>query len=430
MLTDSPWLNFEKTTWLKAPSELHCEVAIVGGGISGVATLYYILTMTDKNVVLLEKNRVASGATGHNAGLAVVHIEKPASELVELLGKEATQTFFNELNEAWDDLHAIHEEIGLQDNLLSFPSVANGFNSLDQFLDLMKDFLIRSEYIQIQWRFLVAEGLREEIPEEFAAAVELVPQEDILDLLHSNDSSYIAAAQPRSPFKGKRMNSAKFCYKVLDYLKGRYPHRLFVYEQCDISRVDLFQDHVALQHAQGTVNAEEVVLCTNGYKNFTIWDRIHEKPYTKLHDNISPRIGYLAAFPGDAQESYAVGFLNQQGPYQDVPFWYFSYAPHPNDNPDHACVIGGPEFDLTQWKVSKGAESLDLVKQFLKSTLNDAPDTFPYFWSGWMGYSSDGMRWVGPDTQYPHLWYNLACNGIGIVPAIAGAKKIASTMKK
>lgn len=426
MFTDSPWLDFEKTSWPSLQTELHCEVAIVGGGISGVATLYYLLTTTEKNVVLLEKNRVASGATGHNAGLAVVHIEKPASELEQTLGKEATQAFYNELNEAWDDLHAIHEEIGLQDNLLSFPSVANGFNSLDQFLATMKDFLIRSEYLQIKWRYLVAEDLKEKIPAEFASMIEFVPQETILSILYTNDTSYIAAAQPLPSFKGKRMNSAKFCYRVLDYLQQKYPHRLFVYEQTDISKIELFQDHVALEHAKGTVTAQEVILCTNGYKNFVIWDQIHDKPFTKLHENIAPRIGYLAAFPGELEESYAVGLLNQQGPYQDVPFWYFSYAPHPNNNPNHACVIGGPEFDLAEWEESKGAESLDLVRQFLKSTFKDAPDTFPYFWSGWMGYSSDGMRWVGPDAEYPHLWYNLACNGIGIVPAIAGAKKIAS----
>lgn len=350
MFTASPWLNFEKTSWPSSPSELHCEVAIVGGGISGVATLYYLLTMTEKSVVLLEKNRVASGATGHNAGLAVIHIEKAASELEQTLGKEATRIFYNELNEAWDDLHAIHEEIGLQDNLLSFPKVANGFTSLDQFLATMKDFLIRSEYLQIKWRYLVAEDLKEKIPEEFAPLIEFVPQETILSLLYTNDRSYIAAAQPLPSFKGKRMNSAKFCYRVLDYLQQKYPHRLFVYEQTDISKIDLFSDHVVLKHANGIVTSQDVVLCTNGYKNFTIWDQINDKPFTKLHENITPRIGYLAAFPSNEQESYAVGWLNQQGPYQDVPFWYFSYAPHPNNDPDHACVIGGPEFDLADWE--------------------------------------------------------------------------------
>ena len=69
-----------------------------------------------------------------------------------------------------------------------------------------------------------------------------------------------------------------------------------------------------------------------------------------------------------------------------------------------------------------------MIHYFLKTTFKDAPQTFPFYWHGWMGYTSNGLRWVGPDADYPHLWYNLACNGIGIVPAIGGAKRIATLM--
>jgi len=48
-----------------------------------------------------------------------------------------------------------------------------------------------------------------------------------------------------------------------------------------------------------------------------------------------------------------------------------------------------------------------------------------YFWGGIMGYTANGLRWVGKDPDHSHLWYNLGCNGIGIVPAVAGAEKIA-----
>ena len=77
-----------------------------------------------------------------------------------------------------------------------------------------------------------------------------------------------------------------------------------------------------------------------------------------------------------------------------------------NHNPDHSCVIGGPEFDLDdsyspEWVEAKGKESLDLIKHFLKTTFKDAPDTFPFFWHGWMGYTTDGLRWVGPDADSP-----------------------------
>lgn len=433
MLNHSPWLSFDRAAWPSLKTDLNCEVAIVGAGISGVATLYYLLTSTQKNVVLIEKDRVASGATGHNAGLAIVYIEKPASELVSMIGKEAFQAIYNELDEAWDALHAIHDEIGLKDNLLSFPHVVNGFNSLPQFVSFLKEILIRNDYNQTQWRYLVSESLKNDIPEDLSTIVEFVPHQTILITLKTIDASYIAAALRTSPFKGKRMNSAKFCYKVLDYLQEKFANRFSVYEHTDITRIVLYKNHSVLEHAHGNVTSQEVILCTNAYKHFSIWDQINEKPVTKLQDSITPRIGYLAAFPNTSPERYALGFLNQQGAYKTVPFWYFSHAPHANHNRNHSCVLGGPEFDLDdsyspEWVEAKGALSFDLIKHFVKTTFKEVPDTFPFFWYGWMGYTSDGLRWIGPDSDYPHLWYNLACNGIGIVPAIAGAKRIATLM--
>jgi glycine/D-amino acid oxidase-like deaminating enzyme len=154
-----------------------------------------------------------------------------------------------------------------------------------------------------------------------------------------------------------------------------------------------------------------------------------------LQESITPRLGCLAAFPHASSERYAMGFANKQGAFEDVPFWYFSHAPHANHNPNHSSVIGGPEFDLDvpyspEWVENKREFSLDLIKDFLKTTLKEAPSTLPFFWHGWMGYSSNGLRWVGADSDYPHLWYNLACNGIGVVPAIAGARRIAALFMK
>lgn len=433
MFNHSPWPDYERPASSSPKTDVDCDVAIVGAGISGVSTLYYLLTTTEKKVALFERDKVASGATGHNAGLAVVHIEKPAAELVEVIGEEATRAIFSELDEAWDHLHEIHEEIGLRDNLLSFSHAINGFNSMPQFLSYLESTLIRNDWSRTDWRFLVSENLKGDVPEEYLTTVEFVPQETILKELKTIDSSYIAAMMRTSPFKGKRMNSAKFCYKVLDFLKEKFPGRFSVYEHTDITQIDLYKNHSVLRHTQGNVKAQDVVLCTNAYKHFAIWDVEKKRPVTKLQDSITPRIGYLAAFPGSSPERYAMGFVNRHESFKDVPFWYFSHAPCASHNPNHSCVIGGPEFDQeegdsAEWVEANRVLSFDLIKRFLNATFEDAPTEFAYFWYGWMGYTPDGLRWVGPDSDHPHLWYNLACNGIGIVPAIAGAKRVADLM--
>jgi glycine/D-amino acid oxidase-like deaminating enzyme len=42
-----------------------------------------------------------------------------------------------------------------------------------------------------------------------------------------------------------------------------------------------------------------------------------------------------------------------------------------------------------------------------------------------MGYTTTGVRLVGREPLEERLMYNLGCNGIGILPSIMGAEKIA-----
>lgn len=97
----SPWQQVDKIQWPVLMDDITCDVAIVGGGISGVATLYYLMTETNKRVVLVEKGTIACGATGNNAGFMWAHIERPVSELVEEFGFELVKEAFLELDQGW-----------------------------------------------------------------------------------------------------------------------------------------------------------------------------------------------------------------------------------------------------------------------------------------------------------------------------------------
>lgn len=79
------------------------DVAVVGGGISGMVTAYYLLTRTDRRVMLLEKDLVGHGATGHNGGQAVVGFKSLYEDLVRSLGKKRTDQGHRELYAARRD---------------------------------------------------------------------------------------------------------------------------------------------------------------------------------------------------------------------------------------------------------------------------------------------------------------------------------------
>ena len=93
----SPWQREVKRTRpvIALTQDIDSDVAVVGGGISGVATSYFLLRDTSQRVDLIEKGRVAHGATGHNGGQAVAAFERPITEALRKIrgGKGFKRTF-------------------------------------------------------------------------------------------------------------------------------------------------------------------------------------------------------------------------------------------------------------------------------------------------------------------------------------------------
>jgi glycine/D-amino acid oxidase-like deaminating enzyme len=98
----SPWLEeiSRSRPEVVLEEDDETDVAVVGGGISGMVMAYYLLTRTNRRVMLLEKELVGHGATGHNAGQAVAAFEVRYEDLVEALGKERTAQGYRELDAA------------------------------------------------------------------------------------------------------------------------------------------------------------------------------------------------------------------------------------------------------------------------------------------------------------------------------------------
>jgi len=65
-----------------------CDIAIIGGGINGIATAYYLKLLGCENIIVLEKKFVGYGASGRNAGFLLAGLSEPYSRLVIGMGPE------------------------------------------------------------------------------------------------------------------------------------------------------------------------------------------------------------------------------------------------------------------------------------------------------------------------------------------------------
>ncbi len=73
----------------KGLNENKYDIAVIGGGITGVATAYFLKKMGCAKVAVLEREYVGYGATGRNAGFILAGLAEPYSRLVVGMGRNS-----------------------------------------------------------------------------------------------------------------------------------------------------------------------------------------------------------------------------------------------------------------------------------------------------------------------------------------------------
>src|SRR6266550_543964 len=93
--TTSYWIDSASMpTFRKLSRDEHVDVAIVGGGITGL-TAAYLLTAAGRSVAVLERGRCAQIDTGHTTAHLTMVTDTRLSELVKSFGLEHARA-------AWD----------------------------------------------------------------------------------------------------------------------------------------------------------------------------------------------------------------------------------------------------------------------------------------------------------------------------------------
>ena len=426
----SPWLaQLAKRRPFELSGDAKADVAIVGGGIAGLSTAAYVLKDTDLSVVLVEAGRIAHGATGHNAGQLVADFERPLADLIGEYGIGPTIRAQTEVEGAWIGVDWL-----LQSFKLSTPlHRCRGFGGLmsDQHVRAHLDAAaLRVRYGLEPEPLLVAGGTRAEAlltrADDRVAVV--LPHSVILRLLRTDDPSYVAAATlPKGC-----MNSALFCEELAGSLLANYKNRFSVAEHQPVRSLSLSDGPAVLRTDDHVVHADNVVLCTNGFENIDI---LNDGPDIDrgFHRMVQGVVGYMGGYL-DAPDArpMAISYFRDQKTHID-PYTYLTRRPYERDGSRSTLLcMGGPErilphgaeYDAAAAFPSDVEEEVDRAFRYTYRH-GDTEPRQAFRWHGLMGYTPTGIRCVGRDPRAGALLYNLGCNGVGILPSIAGGRRIA-----
>jgi len=100
-LSKSLWLQtaYTKDLYPSLNQDIHCDVCIIGGGLSGIANAYF-LAKEGKDVVLLEKDTILAGATGNSTGKLTAQHDLVYAKLLKKFGQEGAHLYYEVNQEA------------------------------------------------------------------------------------------------------------------------------------------------------------------------------------------------------------------------------------------------------------------------------------------------------------------------------------------
>ena len=431
----SPWLHQLDSERIqkKLNLDIGTDVAIVGAGIAGTATAFFTLKYTDKKVVLLERFKLAHGATGHNAGQVVSYFERGFAGIVEEFGPELAADGQRAIDDAWELMDEIYTGSGLDIPFSRFVGYG-GLTNIQQVLwNLQNNFEKRAAGLSpSRLQIATGSGIAQRIPAKYEGLYEVVPHTHILALLETERREYVAVALSQ---KGC-INSALLCQEVISYLLRTYPDRFSLFEHTHVHKVILRDNHAILDADTHTVTATRVVLCTNGFENMHIVNDTGLDIDAKYHHLISGKIGYMSGYLEKMNKlPIAISYYNEPGMGLDHSYYYLTRRPYEYEKGrEHNLVsIGGPDVDLTEGSMysheNEYPEEMEgRIDKFLHTVYDIDPNRkieYVFTWHGLMGYTATGVRLMGPEPQNPILLYNLGCNGVGILPSVYGGRKIA-----
>lgn len=439
----SPWIQQLKRNRPVFPLQhsLSTDIAVVGGGIAGVVTAYFLLRNTDRKIILLEADKIAHGATGHNAGQVASYFERSLSSLVAEFGLKLAIEGQRSIESAWTLLDEILTEADLRTELHRFTGYA-GCATREQLLLHLQDNAYRLEGGLAPENIFIANelGIVDSLPERYKNLHSIIPQSDLLSLLETKNTDYIALIAHQ---KGC-MNSALFTEELAGHLMTKYSKRFSIFEGSPVKQITLKRHQALLTVGEHQVQTGKIVLCTNGFENFSIQNDGGPDINTQFHHLVNGRIGYMAGYiepldhPPVAISYFTRNHIGSSDP-TGTPYFYFTRRPHEvKSKKSHNLVCaGGPEKVLPNQALYSREETCSesmrlVISEFLQSHYRNYPEgetDYAFCWHGLMGYTPNGVRRIGPEPCNPILLYNLGCNGVGILPSIYGGKRISEWLE-
>lgn len=367
----------EETTWTEGvtfptfPSlngSVEADVAIIGGGITGITTAY-LLTKAGKKVTLIEKDILTGGATCHTTAFLTHFIDTSMAHLIPMFGMQKAQGVVNSHRDAISQVETIVH---------------------DEHIDC--DFSRCTNYVFAQEDEV--DVLHEEQEAGKKLGVHLEFKKDTA--LPIKNAGYLVLK-----------DQAKFHpLKYLSHLVQRMTEQgCNVYEHTEATHI-IPGPHVTIVTPHGNIRAKDVFVAT----------------YAPFDKTMYFKKAYYDSYV--LQASIPKGYL-PEGIYEDCeePYHYFRV----DSGTTQDRLIFGGEDHRSDIPV-KNAKNFRALEDHMKKMLGNTPYTITKKWEGPIMESIDGLAWIGT-TKHDNIFYATGFSGNGMTYSMIAARLVADSIQ-
>ena len=352
-----------------------CDVAIIGGGISGALTAWRLMK-EGLGCVLLEKGGIAGGSTAASTGLLQYEVDTPLPQLIERVGTEHAVRSYRLGLEAIDEIERLTSELGddcgfSRRNNLCLASSSGDVRALRDECDCLKEHGFDVEFLSRS------------------------------QLAHK--TVFRAPAAMISTGDGQ-IDPLRLTRRLIE---GAHKAGLQVYARTEATAVAYPQSHAVLTTPRGNVTAKKIVFAT-GYDSY---EYLHQKladlnsTYVVTTEPMSP----IAGWP----EQCLVWETAR-------PYFYM------RGTDDGRVIMGGEDtpFANDHERNSLIVRQADRLQKRFEQMFSGAKATPAYAWAGTFAETKDGLAYIGQTHEYPRAYFALGYGGNGITFSVIAAKII------
>src|ERR1044072_4771617 len=137
------WKDVKRRPYPRLAENIEADVAIVGGGLAGVASAY-LLALRGKKVAVLEAETLGSGVTAHTTAFLTEVVDTDLGDLARMFGSRKAQLVWESGQDAIAAVEEIVKAEGIDCGFMRCPLYLYA-NADDEFRRLQSEYAIAKE---------------------------------------------------------------------------------------------------------------------------------------------------------------------------------------------------------------------------------------------------------------------------------------------